>query len=313
MRQALGALTLAAIALAVPAASVRADSEPIQRAWTPTEKLDKARQAFRTKDFALATSLLEDLLYPDVELVRKDDVVEVHIMLGACHYQLGKESEARREYESALQLDVERGMSELFFSEGAIRLFEQTKSRLREKLADDAKRKEIAERERRLREYIDTIGVYETHSFAQNFIPFGAPQFQNKHRKKGFIVGGGQMASMVVSLGTWVYLVRSYGLSAKVPIQDAASVRLLQQIEVGAGIAFFAFYLYSMIDGMVYYQPTRRVLGDDSIRDLLISPTAKPPTVQPKAPAKPSLRERLHIGPVVMPGGVGIGVGWETD
>ena len=306
MRAALIALALVAL---VPAAS--ADGQVV-KALTPAEKLQQARQLFRAKEWRQSLGILKDLLYPTSELSRRDDVVEVHMLLGSCHVLLGERADAVKEYEQALDLDFERGMNEELYPEPAIKLLEETRERMRENRAAEAKRREIAEREKRLQEYIDTIGVYETRSFSQNFFPFGFPQSQNGHRTKAWIVGGAQATSFAVSVGSFLYLAAKYGLQAKVPREDGPSVRRIQQLEIGAGVMFFAFYGYSVIDGIIYYKPTRVIKGDDSIRDLLDLDKAPQPPTKAK-PRKTSFRNSVRFGPLLSPTGVGIGVAWETD
>jgi hypothetical protein len=277
-----------------------------QRELTPTEKLERGRSSFRLKDFQSATPVLKDLLYPDVQLVRKDDVVEVHMLLGACYYELGNPEKATEEFTKALEIDVERGMTELNFSQGAIRLFDDTKAKIKDRIEAAAVRRALADRERQLREYMETFGVYETHSFGVNFIGFGFGQFQNGHKKKGVAIGVTQAVTGATSLGCFVYLATKYGLSARVPLEEGPGVRRLQQIEIGAGIAFFALYAYSVIDGALYYRPTARVRGDDSkIRlDLDLGRPQKPP-------ARP--KSTFRLGPILVPSGAGLGLSWESS
>lgn len=234
------------------------------------------------------------------------------MLLGASYFEMGNREKASAEYQKALELDLERGMTDLFFSEGAIKLFEDTREKLRERLEAERARQAIAEREKRLREYIDTIGVYETHSIGVNFIGFGFGQFQNKHRKKGVIIAFTQALAGATSVACYLYLAQKYGLSATVPIEEGPTVRRIQQIEIASGLVFFGVYAYSVIDGMLYYQPTTRVKGDDSIRDLLDGKDliAPPRTAPPK---KTSLRDRIRVAPLLSPSGVGLGLSLETD
>lgn len=303
-------VTLAAlIALVAPAAATPGNAEPLVKELTPGQKLDRARASFRNKDWPVAQAWLEDLMTPSIELARRSDVVEVHTLLGTAYLMQGKRDDAVREYEKALELDPERSITELYHPEAAVRLFDDTKARVKDRLEAEAKRRELAERERRLREYIDTIGVYETHSFAQNFIPFGAGQFQNKQSTKAWFLAAGQGLTLATSVGAWLYLATKYGLEARVPLDDAATVRRIQQLEIGTGIAFFALYLYGVIDGIRHYQPTIRVKGDGSIRDLIDHDQLAPPP--PKQPT--SLRDRLHLAPLLSPTGVGLGLSLEID
>jgi hypothetical protein len=300
-------VALIVLAFVVLTPTAWADGQ-IVKSLTPAEKLAHARQLFKEKQWQNASFVLNELLYPTPQVSRREDVIEVHMLLGTCHSKLNDRNKATREYELALDLDLERGMPE-FYPEEAIRLFEETKARLKEKRAAEATRRELEEREKRIKDYVDSIGVYESRSWSQNLVPFGFPQSQNGHRTKAWIVGSGQTAALAVSLGSFLYLAGKYGLQAKVPLDDGPRVRRIQQLEIGSGIVFFAFYAYSVIDGFVHYQPRRRIEGYDAIKDLL-KENPPPPKAKPK---KTSLRERLRFGPMLTPNSVGIGVGWEND
>ena len=164
-----------------------------------------------------------------------------------------------------------------------------------------------------MREYLDTIGVYETNSFGVNFVPIAA-QYQNKQRTKAWLFGGGMALTGGTSLGIFIYLAGKYGLSSdRVPIAEGPRVRRLQQIEIGSGIAFAGVYIWGVIDAMINFKSQRRIQGDDTlIRDLLDPSNPAPPVPATKKKTKTSLRDRLRIGPIVTPTGVGVGLGWET-
>ena len=98
-----------------------------------------------------------------------------------------------------------------------------------------------------------------------------------------------------------MYLAGTYGLEARVPLEDAPGVRRLQQIEVATGALFFGIYAYSIIDGILHYKPRVRTEVDPALLEEL---RKKRP-----APKKTS----LHVGPMLLPGGAGIGVSWESD
>jgi tetratricopeptide (TPR) repeat protein len=277
---------------------------------TPIQDLDKGRASFRARDFDSAYKTLNSLLYPDLQLARQDELVEAYILLGASLYELGNRDRAVTEFTKALQLDRERSISTSpIYSEGVVRLFEDTKAKLKDKLEAEAVRKQLAEREQRIQDYINTIGVYETHSFGVNFVGFGVGQFQNKQRTKGSILFGSQLLAGGLSLGCFVYLGGKYGLVAKVPLEEGPFVRRVQQVEIASGIAFFGLWAYSIIDALVHYQPNARIKGDDS----KLSPDVLDPQKPlPKPRRKTSLRERLHFGPMFTPSGVGIGIGLEN-
>ncbi len=281
-------------------------------AATPGQDLDRGRDAYRNQDWDSAYKTLNALLYPTIELARQEDVWEAYVLLGAAAYQLGNRARAIDEFQKALQIDAERTITTNTHRAEVVQLFEDTKEKFRDRLAREAERRAQAERERRLREYLDTVGVYETNSFGVNFIPFGVGQFQNKQPRKGYLFLGGQVLTGGTSLVTFIYLAGKYGLSSnQVPLKDGPRVRQLQQIEIGTGVAFFALYAWGVVDAMINYKSTRLVKGDDSLipPDLLDpnKPAAKKPA------KKTSLRDRLRFGPMVTPTGVGVGLGWEND
>jgi nucleoid DNA-binding protein len=192
-----------------------------------------------------------------------------------------------------------------------VQLYEDTKEKFKDRIARETERLAAAERERRIKEYLDTIGVYETSSFAVTFLPFGLSQRQNKQYRKGYLFMAGQAVTLVPSVAIFVYLAGKYGLSStQVPLQDGPRVRQLQQIEIGTGLAFIGLYAWGVADAIINFKSKRLIKGDDSLlpKDFLDG------TQLPKAPPKKtSLRDRLRIGPMITPTGVGIGLGWEND
>ena len=70
--------------------------------------------------------LLTTLLYPNEQLAQRSDLVEAHKILGACRFDTGRADDARTEFEKVLQLQPDTGLSDLLFSSGSIRLFEDT-------------------------------------------------------------------------------------------------------------------------------------------------------------------------------------------
>ncbi len=279
---------------------------------TPTTDLDKGRQAYKAQDWDSAFKTLNALLYPNIELARQDDVWEAYVILGASAYQLGNRPRAVDEFEKALRIDADRTITTNTHRPEVVQLFEDTKDKFKDRLAREAERRAAAERERRFREYLDTVGVYESQSFAVNFIPFGIAQRQNKQYRKSYLFMAGHILTAGPSLAIFVYLAGKYGLSStQVPLQDGPRVRQLQQIEIGTGLAAIGLYAWSITDAILNFKSKRLIKGDDSLlpKDFLDeTPLMKPP---PKK--KTSLRDRLRIGPMITPTGAGIGLGWEND
>jgi tetratricopeptide (TPR) repeat protein len=282
---------------------------------TPGQDLDDGRKAYKNQDWQSAYKTLNSLLYPNIELARPTEIWEAYVLLGGAAYQLGNRVRAIEEFRKALRIDFEQTITTATHKPEVVQLYEDIKSRYRAELEIEAEKQRQRDRDKRIKEYLDTIGVYETNSFARNFLPFGAGQFQNKQRTKGYIVAGTMAVTMTTSVGVFLYLGVKYGLSStNVPLLEGPRVRQLQQLEIATGLAFFGTWLYAVVDGMVYYKPQRRVRGDDSLIPTdLIDPSKPRPTTKPAPKKKTSLRDRLRIGPIVTPSGVGVGLGWEND
>lgn len=275
---------------------------------TPTQDLDRARKNFRDKDYESAIPILNTLLYPELQLARQEEMIEAQLMLGAAHYETGKRERAVEEFEKVIQLEPDRSITTLFYSEGAVRLFEETKRVVQERIERDAQKRKVAEELERIRKYRESLVLVETRSYYVNFIPFGAGQFQNKQRGKGVAMAATQGLTFGASFGIWLYLAGTYGLvSNNVPFEDARRVRLLQQVEVGAGIAFLGLYAVGVVDALLNFQPRAQLQGaDDIIKD--ITPPPAPPSR-----TRTSWHDKLRVGPVLLPSGVGIGLALEND
>lgn len=308
-------LTLACAAALVAAAGAAAgDAARASPAVAPALQLDRGRDSFKRGDWQSAIEVINLLLYPELQLARKEQVVEAHILLGAAYYQLGNRERAREEFQRALQLEPEQSIGSRLYSEGAIRLFEETKTDLRiAKEREDEKRR-IAERLEQIEAYKKSLIVYETHPYYVNFVPFGAGQFQNRQRGKGIMFAVTQGVTGGISAGIFLYLASKYGLvSSSVPIAEQRTVRNLQGIEIATGAAFLGFYAWSVLDALAHYKPRQRVEGEDSLLPPeLRDPGPGAPRGKPAPPKKTSLRDRVHVHPVLVPsGGAGLGLSLE--
>lgn len=270
----------------------------------PAQDFEQAKDLFRNKkDCGSAAPKLNNVLYPKEKLATKDDIFEARVMYGACLIEGGDREQAKAEFEKALQLKPNEILDSAFFSEPARRLFDDTKADVenRARKADEI-RKLQAQREA-LEAYRKSLRVYRQNRYAVNFAPFGFGQLQNGDTRKFLLFGSGQLLTLGTSAGIWFYLVNKYGIrSDKVPPLEAERVLRLQQIEVATGVAFFALYGWSVFDALRNYEPQKRVEGDDALLDKAVN----------EQPKKTSLRERIHIVPMLSPDTVGIGIGWEN-
>lgn len=278
---------------------------------TPTQDLDRARKNFRAKDWQSAKEVSSALLYPDLQLGRQEDVIEAHVLLGAANFELGDTQRAIDEFTKALQIDPERAITTLMFSEGAVRQFDRTKDDVRARIEHDAEKRRLAAQAKALEDYRKSLHVYEVRPFSFNFLPFGLAQFTQDRRGMGAAMAIGQSATFLASVGIFGYLVGAYGFQSNaVDIAEGPRVRRLQQIEIGTGIGFFAFYAFGVYDAIRHHKPRRQLQGDDSlIPEDLRDPSKKPP---PPKKNDTSLLDRVKLSPMLTPESVGIGIGWEN-
>lgn len=297
------------VVVACAAALVAGGSTPAAASPTaaPGQQLDRGRESFKRGDWQSAIEVINVLLYPELQLARREQVIEAHILLGAAYYQVGNRERAREEFGRALQIEPEQSIGTRLYSEGAIRLFDETKTDLKIRMEREEEKRRIAQRLKEIEDYKKSLIVYETHPYYVNFVPFGAGQFQNRQRGKGLLFATTQGLTGGVSAGIFLYLASKYGLSSSsVPVDEGPGVRRLQQVEIATGIAFLGIYAWSVVDSLLNYKPRQRVEGEDS----LLPPElrdGKPPSKQ-----KTSLRDRLRVHPVLVPdGGAGVGLSLE--
>jgi tetratricopeptide (TPR) repeat protein len=291
-------LACAALVLAVTTAAA-----------TPSEDLAQARQAFREGQFNIALEKYNALLYPDLRLAGTEDLVEAYINLGVCRVETGDDEGAKREFGRALELDPNKQLDTLVITnKKAIELYDDTKADIRtRKEREAAKQREAAEKERLRKLRASIIGVRDNPYFL-NFAPLGIGHFWYHQTWKGVFFGAGQFVTGATSFGIWYSLVSQYGIrSDKVPLDDAERVLRMQRIEVGAGLAFLGFYIWSVIDMHRHYKPQTRAKIDESMLPPELRETEKKPAPKPKT----SLLERMFIAPMAVPDGAGIGIGWE--
>jgi hypothetical protein len=269
---------------------------------TPGGDLDAARKSFREHDWDKTVKLATPLIYPDEKLGSPDDIVEAHVLLGASDFELGDSQTAHREFEKALEIERDRELTRNVFSDGVVKLFDDTKAELdRQDRAREQEEKDAIVKQQ-VETYIANMHVYEAHPYFVNFVPFGAGQFQNHQRRRGVLLAIGEGATLGVSAGIWFYLVGTYGISASnVPLSSAQTVRTLQQVEIGTGVACIGLYALGVVDSLLHYRPSELKKSDESLL---------PPELRPKK--KTSLLDRLHVVPIAARGGGGLGLALEN-
>ncbi len=283
---------LAALASALLAATPARPAEPH---ITPHEAFDRGRTAFGRAEYKRAIEILHPLLYPEVLLDSEGEVVQAHRMLGVSYLFAGQLEEAKREFHKLLELRPDYRFDPLLDPQQVVDAFNAVvKEEETEIVAIEARRKrrdqEIAarlQREARLHPPVTTIVRYERHSYLLNFVPFGAGQFQNGQRRKGWLFLGVETALAAISVGAFTANFALYGATPyrrclqmvnptgpcpadQIDHSQEDTSRTLLRVQVISGGLFFAAAIWGVVDALRHYQ-----------RDVLMAePAAPPPALQ---------------------------------
>jgi hypothetical protein len=244
------------------------------------EAFDRASIAFGRAEYRRAIEVLHPLLYPEVLLDSEGEIVQAHRMLGVAYLFENQPDEARREFRKLLELRPDYRFDPQLDPQRVFDFFEGVLKEERSVIAAMEARRKQREQEqiaRRQREALrlslpPKIVRYERHSFAVNFIPFGAGQFQNGQRRKGWMFFGTELGLAAISVGAFATNFALYGLAphrqCNVPqttgvecppqsidhSQEDTS-RALLGVQVVSGSLFFAVAIWGVIDAVRYHQP----------------------------------------------------------
>jgi hypothetical protein len=276
--------TLAALAGALMAIG---PTGPAPTPLAARDVLDRGRTAFGRAEYQRAIEILHPLLYPEVQLDSENEVVEAHRMLGVAYLFENQPDEARREFGKLLELLPDYQFDPLLDPQRVVDFFNAVRKDKQGAIASiQAKRhqheqEQIAKRQREaLRLSLPpSIVRYERHSFAINFIPFGAGQFQNGQRRKGWFFLGTEAGLAAISLGAFVTNFTLYGAAPHrdCSMQQPQGVqcepqaidhtredrsRALLGVQLVSGGLFWAVAIWGVIDAIRNHQP-EVLLSDD--------------------------------------------------
>jgi hypothetical protein len=272
---------LAALASALFAAT---PAQKPEARTTPRETFERGRTAFGRAEYKRAIEILHPLLYPEVVLDSEGEVVQAHRMLGVSYLFAGQADEAKGEFHKLLELRPDYRFDPLLDPQQVVDAFNAVvKEEEAEITAIELRRKrrdaEIAarlQREARLHAQITTVVRTERHSYLLNFVPFGAGQFQNDQRRKGWFFFGTEAAFAAVSVGAFATNFALYGVhpyrACPQPVTGPCpsdpreeTSRTLLDVQLVSGGLFFATAVWGVIDALRHYQ-----------RDVLLPEPAAP-------------------------------------
>ena len=260
---------------------------------TPALTFERAKNAFARAEYKRAVELLRPLVYPEVRLDTEGEVVQAHRMLGVASLFENDDEGARREFRKLLELRPDYRFDPLLDPPRVVDFFNiVVKDEESELAVIEAKQKkrelELAARRQREAERLRTqqalVLRYDHHSYAVNFLPFGAGQFQNGQRKKGWLFLGTEAALGGASVALFATNFALFGLEPRrrcnvpqpldasglpqmcpmgeVDHSDENLSKNLLRAQVVTGGLFFAAAIWGVVDALRHYES-----------DVLISPT----------------------------------------
>lgn len=246
----------------------------------PAEELQRGKNAFDRGEFARAVEIVRPLLYPEIRLQSDTQIVQAHRILGVAYLFERRQPDAATEFRKLLQLAPEFRFDPLLDPPEVVDFFNTLRKRYAAEIAQlEAKHRDLERAKQRDREECEKVragpSVIEKHvghnSYAVNFLPFGAGQFQNGQRRKGWAFLAAESILAAVSIGAFATNLSLYGLrpqrTCRYDVGDSACPpdaidhtdedrsRWLLRTQVASGAVFFAAAAWGILDAMYYYRP----------------------------------------------------------
>jgi len=255
-------LSLAAL---IPLLTTMAMGFPLAQ---PAQEFERGRTAFLRGEYERAVSIIRPLVYPDLRLESEAEALQAHRMLGVSYLFENKPVEARDEFRKLLELSPDYRFDPLLDPPRVVEFFNGIVREQQAQLGDIEAR--LKKRETEMRRHHGEILVrrVEHRSFAVNFIPFGAGQFQNQQRTKGWIFLGVEAGLASVSVAAFITNFAKYGARPQRPCLDPLAPNVatcpptrvdhtdenasrdLMTVQVASGAAFFAVALWGVLDAI---------------------------------------------------------------
>jgi hypothetical protein len=288
----------------------------VLQAQPPSAVFERGRTAFERGEYQRAIDTLRPLLYPEIRLDREGQVVEAHRMLGVAHLFEKQNDLAAQEFRKLLQLRPDYRFDALLDPPQVVDFFNGVLHDYEGELAKiEAKRRQADIEERRQREAYERAKNgplvvekrFTRNSFTINFVPFGAGQFQNGQRRKGWVFLMSESALAAVSVGAMATNFALYGfrphracvpktnvdatLKCEVDHTDEDRSRLLTRIQVASGGLFFAVAAWGIADAILHFKS-----------EVPLSAGRQPP---------PDAGLHLQLAPVALADGWGAGLAFR--
>jgi hypothetical protein len=285
------------------------------------EELQRGKNAYDRGEFGRAIEIVRPLLYPDIHLQSDGQIVQAHRILGVSYLFEKDQEDATKEFRKLLQLSPDYRFDPLLDPPEVVDFFNTVRKEYSTELAElEARRKELEQAKQRDREECAKVRqgptVIEKHvgrnAFAVNFVPFGAGQFQNGHRRKGWAFLGAEAVLGAISVGAFATNLYVYGFrprrtciydygdmacpASDIDHTDENRSRWLTRVQVASGAMFFGAAIWGILDAIYYYQPET---------------VSWPPPSSNHLSNNASTVGKLHISPVLMNHALGPGLSFR--
>jgi hypothetical protein len=247
-------------------------------AAAPSVDFQRGSTAYERGEWARTIQLLRPLLYPELRLETEAEVVQAHRMLGVAFLFEKQPELAKQEFRKLLQLRPDYRFDTLLdppqvvdFFNGILRENETELAQIEARRREEARQKKI-EADALARAKAGPTVVEKRlvrNSFAVNFIPFGAGQFQNGQRGKGwgFLIAEAGLAA--TSVGALTANFALYGANYRLPCVPSTDAgggcvtdqsakqrsQTLTRVQVISGGLFFAVAAWGIADAILNFRP----------------------------------------------------------
>jgi len=244
------------------------------------DELRRGKTSFDRGEYGRAIEILRPLLYPEIRLESEGQIVQAHRMLGVAELFQGHSDAAAQEFRRLLQLRPDYRFDPLLDPPQVVDLFNGVLRAHEAEVATlEARQREATLARQRDREECEKLRAGPTviekrfgrNSLAVNFVPFGAGQFQNGHRGKGWAFLAVQATLAAVSVAAFSANFTLYGSNptrrcrvdlgaTPCPPQDIDHTdenrsRWLLRTQVASGAAFFIAVAWGIADALYYFRP----------------------------------------------------------
>ncbi len=301
------------------------------------EEFDRGKTAFGRAEYARAIDILRPLLYPEIHLDSEGDVVQAHRMLGVANLFENQPDEAKREFRKLLELRPDYHFDPLLDPPRVVEFFNGVRREEEDEIASlEAARKRrdadlAARKQRETDEHCAAqarVMTYVKHSYAINFIPLGAGQFQNGQRRKGWAFFGAEAALGAVSLGAFVTNFSLFGASHQRRCLDPPTSgdntgvaracqnidhseedlsRNLLRLQVVSGGLFFVTAAWGIIDALRNFSPA---VPTDAAEPPRAGGATSPENRSMTRSTNGSTNAGLRLAPLPIARGSGLGIQW---